>query len=355
MTARKSFKRLVRERAARTGESYTAALRHFRESSAENDPMEKTGFRRVAKTDLGFALHVPDDWKEQPPNPASPLEVAHFSFGQGSLTGVCLVLWSSTRTGFTPRAQVESMIPQLESQGFREFVLSDVSIASRSAVRMDCERRRDGKVWSVRGYLVFAEQGFLSLALATHDLDRDRQLFDRIADGFELLERLDQQRMSVGDMALGRYGPKARAVVRLAESAAIHAGHPELRGVHIVAGLVEEAEGTAGKVLRSLGVTSARVAGQLAGLGRESDPGTSRTPVVDRETSRLLSEACPAHAAALGSSLVQTEHLLLGIMTERDAGGWALLEALGVGEGELRDRLADGLETRIESHVRSRA
>ena len=35
MTAKKRFKRLVRRRAAKTGESYTAALRHFREHVEE--------------------------------------------------------------------------------------------------------------------------------------------------------------------------------------------------------------------------------------------------------------------------------------------------------------------------------
>jgi ATP-dependent Clp protease ATP-binding subunit ClpX len=39
MTAKKRFKRLVRKRAAKTGESYTAALRHLRASKREEPTM----------------------------------------------------------------------------------------------------------------------------------------------------------------------------------------------------------------------------------------------------------------------------------------------------------------------------
>ncbi|HEX6596368.1 MAG TPA: ClpX C4-type zinc finger protein [Acidimicrobiales bacterium] len=45
MTTRKRLKRLVRQRAAKTGESYTAALRHFRNGNAEEPPMNIEGPR----------------------------------------------------------------------------------------------------------------------------------------------------------------------------------------------------------------------------------------------------------------------------------------------------------------------
>src|SRR5262245_8825261 len=200
MTAGKSFKRLVRERAARTGESYTAALRHFRGPSAESDPMESIAFRRVEKPDLGFALQVPEDWQEQPSNPAVGSEVARFSSRQGNSVRLLLVFWSPMRSQLTPRAQAESMLPGIESQGYRELVLSDVRIANRPAIRLDCERRRDAEIFSVQGYLVFAGRGFFAIALGTHDLDRDRELLDGMADRFEVLEPHD--RVSVEDMAL---------------------------------------------------------------------------------------------------------------------------------------------------------
>src|SRR5579875_2037663 len=47
MTTRANFKRRARARAAKTGESYTAALRHFR-PTASGDAMPEAGRVRIA-------------------------------------------------------------------------------------------------------------------------------------------------------------------------------------------------------------------------------------------------------------------------------------------------------------------
>ena len=51
MTANKNFKRRVRARALKTGESYTAALRHFQKMSP-GDPMPNPDPIRVAAAQL---------------------------------------------------------------------------------------------------------------------------------------------------------------------------------------------------------------------------------------------------------------------------------------------------------------
>ena len=53
MTANKRFKRRVRARAAKTGESYTAALRHFRTASggAEVSEQRSERFERVERAE----------------------------------------------------------------------------------------------------------------------------------------------------------------------------------------------------------------------------------------------------------------------------------------------------------------
>ncbi|WP_345367114.1 hypothetical protein [Actinoallomurus liliacearum] len=76
MTANKHFKRRVRERARRTGESYTAALRHLRRSEAKEHAVQ---WQRIEKPDFGYVVHVPHDWQEREPNLAnSPWETARF-------------------------------------------------------------------------------------------------------------------------------------------------------------------------------------------------------------------------------------------------------------------------------------
>ena len=65
MTANKHFKRLVRERARRTGQSYTAALRHLRRDTIREPAMQShpIQWQRVEKPDFGYAAHVPHGWE----------------------------------------------------------------------------------------------------------------------------------------------------------------------------------------------------------------------------------------------------------------------------------------------------
>src|SRR5437764_6559830 len=76
MTANKNFKRRVRDRARRTGESYTAALRHLRQLDVKEPTVQ---WQRIEKTDFGYAISVPAGWTERPPDlKNSPLETARF-------------------------------------------------------------------------------------------------------------------------------------------------------------------------------------------------------------------------------------------------------------------------------------
>jgi hypothetical protein len=77
MTANRHFKRRVRERARRTGESYTAALARLRQIDAKEQPVQ---WQRIEKPDFGYAVHVPDGWDERPPDlKNSPWETARFT------------------------------------------------------------------------------------------------------------------------------------------------------------------------------------------------------------------------------------------------------------------------------------
>src|SRR5438046_1154414 len=59
VTARTVLKRLVRARMARTGESYTAALRVLRGRTKESFRMA-ISLRRINKPEFGYAISVPD-------------------------------------------------------------------------------------------------------------------------------------------------------------------------------------------------------------------------------------------------------------------------------------------------------
>lgn len=60
MTVDKHFKRLVRARAARSGESYTAALWHLRREAADVSAAKTP---RIRSADLGFSVAIAERWQ----------------------------------------------------------------------------------------------------------------------------------------------------------------------------------------------------------------------------------------------------------------------------------------------------
>jgi hypothetical protein len=185
MTANKHFKRRVRERARRTGESYTAALRHLRCIDAEERHME---WQRIEKPEFGYAVQVPEDWAERPPNlKNSPWETARF--GQPSDRRHSMIVFRGPgRRGATAADVAELVQPTLESAGFSDFQITDVEVAGRVAARLDCARHDAGRVWAVREYFVVQDDVRFCLGCGSSVPEEDDLLFASIAERFEILE-----------------------------------------------------------------------------------------------------------------------------------------------------------------------
>ncbi|GII30988.1 hypothetical protein [Planotetraspora mira] len=185
MTANKHFKRRVRERARRTGESYTAALRHLRRVDAEERHME---WQRIEKPEFGYAVHVPEDWDERPPNlKNSPLETARFGQPTDRRHSV-IVFRGWPRPGSTAADAAELVRPILESAGFSDFQITDVEVAGRLAARLDCAKHDAGRVWAVREYFVVHDDVRFCLGCGSSVPEEDDLLFTAIAERFEILE-----------------------------------------------------------------------------------------------------------------------------------------------------------------------
>ncbi|GAA4595585.1 hypothetical protein GCM10023194_65490 [Planotetraspora phitsanulokensis] len=184
MTANKHFKRRVRERARRTGESYTAALRNLRRIDAEERQME---WQRIEKAEYGYAVHVPDDWDERPPNlKNSPWETARF--GQPSDRRHSMIVFRGPgRPGMTPADVAELVQGTLLAAGYADFVISDADLGGRRAARLDCARHDAGRVWAVREYFVVDDGVRFCLGLGSSVPDEDDALFTAMAERFEIL------------------------------------------------------------------------------------------------------------------------------------------------------------------------
>jgi hypothetical protein len=184
MTANKNFKRRVRERAGRTGESYTAALRHLRRIDAREHAMQ---WQRIAKPDYGYAVHVPHGWDERPPNlKNSPWETARFG-DPADRQHLVIVFRGPARPGSTAAETAEVVQVSLEAAGFGDFQITDARVAGLTGARLDCAVRDAGRTWAVREYFVVAGDVRFTLGCGSSVPEQDDPLFTSIADRFEML------------------------------------------------------------------------------------------------------------------------------------------------------------------------
>jgi hypothetical protein len=185
MTANRHFKRRVRERARRTGESYTAALRHLRQIDAREQPMQ---WQRIDKPDFGYAVHVPTGWDERPPNlKNSPWETARF--GERSDRRHSLIVFRSpNRLARTAAAIAENAQSSLQNLGFTGFRITDTLVGGREGSLLECALHDAGRVWAVREYFVIHGEVHFCLGCGSAVPEEDEALFTAMAERFEIFD-----------------------------------------------------------------------------------------------------------------------------------------------------------------------
>ena len=186
MTERKNFKRLVRERARRTGESYTAALRHLRPSDSSEVPA--MSWQRFEKPLFAYAVRVPEGWVERDPDPKnSPWETARYVDPADRRHSV-IVFRNPVGPQRVAADMAERAQPSLAASGFTEFAIADASWAGdHTGVRLDCAKRDAGRVWAVREYFLVIDGVGFCLGLGSAAPEEDDPLFTEIARTFEIL------------------------------------------------------------------------------------------------------------------------------------------------------------------------
>jgi predicted DNA-binding transcriptional regulator AlpA len=132
-----------------------------------------------------------------------------------------------------------------------------------------------------------------------------------------------------------RFTDRARnAVVRAQEEARL-LNHNYIGTEHLLLGLIVIAEGLAFETLYALGVTHDKVKDQIAEMvGRGSETPQGNIPFTPR--AKKVLELGLREALQLGHNYIGTEHVLLGILREKDGVGWKALEALGLDRTKTR-------------------
>lgn len=132
---------------------------------------------------------------------------------------------------------------------------------------------------------------------------------------------------------------RARQVVVYAQEEVRGLGHDHIRTEHILLGLLRQQEGLAARVLEYLGVTVERVREQvvrIVGPGEAALP-SGQIPFTPR-AKRVL-ETAPHEALSLGQNIINTEHILLGLVGENDGVASRILLDLYVEPERIRNEV----------------
>ena len=139
---------------------------------------------------------------------------------------------------------------------------------------------------------------------------------------------------------LERFTQRARRVLSLAQEEAERMRHAYIGTEHLLLGLMREEGGVAGRVLRDLGVEQRRVQEMVERLTGAGAGRASTVSKIDRApgTKRVL-ELAVDEARRMGHHYIGTEHLLLGLVRERDGVACQALVRMGAPLDDVRQRV----------------
>jgi ATP-dependent Clp protease ATP-binding subunit ClpA len=145
---------------------------------------------------------------------------------------------------------------------------------------------------------------------------------------------------------LERLTDHGRAAVSGAQDAARSLGHAFIGTEHLLLGLLSTEDCAAARVLRSFDVIDYRVRSSVERIvGRGDGPPTAAVTFTPRARNAL--ELALREASSMGSEVVGTEHILLGVLRENVGVARSILLEHGVTPAAARARIAE------LSHVQS--
>ena len=124
------------------------------------------------------------------------------------------------------------------------------------------------------------------------------------------------------------FGERARQTIVLAQGEAAGLGHGHIGTEHLLLGLIAEQEGAAGRAFARLGVTLEAARDKVAALmppGAEP-PAQDQIPFSPRAKGTL--EAALRQALGFKDTTIETEHILLALLIERDGRTASVLASL---------------------------
>ncbi len=142
-----------------------------------------------------------------------------------------------------------------------------------------------------------------------------------------------------------RFTDRARHVIVEAQEQARSAGNAYIGPEHLVLGLLVEPEGLGAEAIVSCGATLVQVkAAATALLGPAGPAGSVPVHIPFNAAAKKALELTVREAVRLGHNYVGTEHILLGLLSDQQENGAAILTGVGVTKDKVEPTVLAALE-----------
>ena len=131
-----------------------------------------------------------------------------------------------------------------------------------------------------------------------------------------------------------RFTERAKNVFSLAHEAAATMGHGYVGSEHILLGILRDNGGAAAKALRMSGIDAELISDAIEKYVGRGESGSTTVQGLTPRAKRII-ELAYSEAERLGHGFVGTEHLLMGILRERDSVASRLITSLGADANKL--------------------
>ena len=142
-----------------------------------------------------------------------------------------------------------------------------------------------------------------------------------------------------------RFTDRARKIMAMANQEALHFNHEYIGTEHILLGLVKEGSGVGANVLKNLKVDLLTVRLEVEKLIKVGPKQIPQSKLPQTPRAKKVLEYAIEESRNFDHNYVGSEHLLLGLMREKDAVGAQVLMHMGLQLGQMRNEVLELLGT----------
>ncbi len=136
-----------------------------------------------------------------------------------------------------------------------------------------------------------------------------------------------------------RFTERARRVIILAREEAEKYRHEFLGTEHVLSGILKDASGIAVAALRKMNVSTEELSLELARHYPESSKNPNLGDIPFTVRAKKVLEFAVEEARSMGHNYIGTEHILLGLIKEKDGAASAVLRRFGINYADTRENI----------------